>query len=269
MKFMTRELYVSAFDRRDEGADAQWQQAWDAYAEELRRIQPELPPGMRAFSGETLGGGIVRSVARPSPSELVLEVDATELPRGLNGLFRITFTGVRDVQGADSLLKDEWLYEEVHLHPDAAFDYRVLFWHSDFRVVADEVAVEKLPYEQAVIAAWIAMCKAERGTPEHDQQFWAFDRVWDMCRNDPDAAWRVILAVLEADQSNAVIERLSAGPLEDLLAKHPYDVIERVESEARRNPRFADLLGGVWQNAMPDDVWERVQAVWDRSTWAS
>ena len=107
MKFMTRDLFDSAFDRRDEGADARWQQACDAYAEELRRIQPELPPGMRAFSSETLGGGLVRSVARPNLSEFVLEVDATEFPRGLNGLFRITFTGVRNVQGADSLLGDE------------------------------------------------------------------------------------------------------------------------------------------------------------------
>ena len=161
------------------------------------------------------------------------------------------------------------LYEEVHLNPEAVFDYRVLFWHSDFRVVADEVAVEKLSYEQAVVTGWVALCKAERNTPEHDKHFWAFDSVWEMCQKDPDAAWQVILAVLAADQSDSVIGRLSAGPLEDLLAHHPYEVIERVESEARRNPQFAHLLGGVWQNAMPDDVWERVQAAWDRSSWAS
>ena len=60
---------------------------------------------------------------------------------------------------------------------------------------------------------------------------------------------------------------LSAGPLEDLLAYHGHLIIDRVEAEARRKPLFAKLLGGVWQNIMPDDIWTRVQAVWDRRGW--
>jgi hypothetical protein len=44
-------------------------------------------------------------------------------------------------------------------------------------------------------------------------------------------------------------------------------MIERVETEARSNPLFAKLLGGVWQNEMPDHIWRRVQAVWDRRGW--
>ncbi|HUV96794.1 MAG TPA: hypothetical protein VMV98_04925, partial [Acidobacteriaceae bacterium] len=54
---------------------------------------------------------------------------------------------------------------------------------------------------------------------------------------------------------------------EDLLAKHCEIFIDRVEAEARKDPRFAKLLGGVWQNKMSDAVWKRVQAAWDRRGW--
>ena len=118
-----------------------------------------------------------------------------------------------------------------------------------------------------LIAGWIALAGSESGTPEHDQHFWAFGRVWELCRDEPEAAWQFILAVLETDRSDRIVQNLSAGPLEDLLAKHPQQAIGWVELEAKTNPHFASLLGGVWQNAMPDDVWARVQAVWDRRGW--
>jgi hypothetical protein len=111
------------------------------------------------------------------------------------------------------------------------------------------------------------MRRAKNGTPEYKSNFWAFDRVWRLCQQDPEAAWQFILAVLAEDRSNKVLQTLSAGPLEDLLSKHPYTMIKRVEAEARSNPHFAKLLGGVWQNRIPDDVWRRVQAAWDRRGW--
>jgi len=63
------------------------------------------------------------------------------------------------------------------------------------------------------------------------------------------------------------MENLSAGPLEDLLAMHGPAIIDRVEAEAARDPTFAKLLGGVWQNRMTDEVWARVQAARDRRGW--
>jgi hypothetical protein len=54
---------------------------------------------------------------------------------------------------------------------------------------------------------------------------------------------------------------LAAGPLEDLLAYHGSEFIDRVETEARRNPRFRDLLGGVWRNTITDDIWARVEKI--------
>ena len=77
-------------------------------------------------------------------------------------------------------------------------------------------------------------------------------------------AWQFILATLARDSSDKILGMLAAGPLEDLLARHGRTVIARVETEARRQPLFAKLLGAVWQNAMPDDIWARVQAIWAR-----
>lgn len=118
-----------------------------------------------------------------------------------------------------------------------------------------------------LLADWLVLQHSEQGSEEYESAFWSFERVWELCCDEPEEAWEFILAALRADSSNKVKEILSAGPLEDLLSKHGQRVIQHVESEARRNPHFASLLGGVWQNAMPQEVWSRVQAVWNRGGW--
>lgn len=55
--------------------------------------------------------------------------------------------------------------------------------------------------------------------------------------------------------------------MEDLLSGHGAQFIDRVEAQARSDPQFAMFLGGVWRFQMADEVWARVQAVWDRRGW--
>jgi hypothetical protein len=67
-------------------------------------------------------------------------------------------------------------------------------------------------------------------------------------REDPELCYKVILQALRivpADPGNSIFQALAACPLEDLLAAHGAAMIERVEVEARRNPEFNLLLGGV------------------------
>jgi hypothetical protein len=114
--------------------------------------------------------------------------------------------------------------------------------------------------------AWIRNRHAAKGSIEQEATEWAnetYDLLWD----DPEALWLLILAIHVRDQSSPVQELLSAGEVEDLLAKHGGRFIERIETEARKDPAFAKLLGGVWKNSMADETWERVQAVWDRRGW--
>ena len=78
---------------------------------------------------------------------------------------------------------------------------------------------------------------------------------------DGDRLWQFILEVYKRDLPDKVVAVLAAGPLEDLLAKRGVDFIDRVEELARKDPKFNQLLGGVWRNAMTDEVWQRVQAI--------
>ncbi|HYE18913.1 MAG TPA: DUF4085 family protein [Tepidisphaeraceae bacterium] len=145
MKFLTRGLYDGSSQELTEDFDVVWRAACDAYAAHLEQLRPGLPPDLRAFADTTLHDGVVRAVERPSPSELVLTVDAARNPWGPTGVFRLHFTGVREFDGATpDLVGDEWLYDEVHPHPAAAFEYRVLFWKHDFRVAADDLHVRQV-----------------------------------------------------------------------------------------------------------------------------
>jgi hypothetical protein len=96
---------------------------------------------------------------------------------------------------------------------------------------------------------------------------WASSKVIDLALEQPEELWDFILEVLKRDPPDDVIEVLAAGPLEDYIAKLGELVIERVEQQAAVDPKFRNLLGGVWRNSMSDDVWRRVQACWDRSGW--
>ena len=119
----------------------------------------------------------------------------------------------------------------------------------------------------AIAAAWIAQQHASEGTKEYEDTFWAFQKMVDLCMDDPMIAWRVILEIATADQSDVVTENLAAGPLESLLSDHGESFIAIVEDEARRNPVVSDLLGGVWKGRMSAEVWARVCAIADGTCW--
>ena len=114
---------------------------------------------------------------------------------------------------------------------------------------------------------WIAFWSAKDGSPEREALYWVSDKEYDLLQSEPEQIWRLILEVLRLNNSNNIQEVLSAGPLEDLLAKYGESFIGRVESEAKSNPLFAQLLGGVWKNSMSNDIWLRVQAAQDRRGW--
>lgn len=119
--------------------------------------------------------------------------------------------------------------------------------------------------------AWIKLTKLawEVGytSPKVDELYWASEEMIDLVSKNPYVAWDVILTILKIDESIIIMANLSAGPLEDLLAYHGEDFIVLVETEARKNPMFAILLGGVWKNGMKEDVWNRVQAACNRAGW--
>lgn len=118
----------------------------------------------------------------------------------------------------------------------------------------------------ALADAWIAYHLAAKGSPEREATAWATD-LYELEYEEPEALWQLILTIHSKDQSPRIQEVLSAGPVEDLLAKHGDRFIQRVEVQAQQDPKFAKLLGGVWQNTMTDAIWQRLQRAWDRRGW--
>jgi hypothetical protein len=129
------------------------------------------------------------------------------------------------------------------------------------------VTAVKASVNQTLLREWIALQYTDPKSSEYEQRFAAFEPVWDMTHKQPQEAWYFILAVMETDGSDRIMQSLSAGPLEDLLVYHGPALIDQVEATAKTSPKFASLLGGVWQNAMRQDIWDRVCAIRDRRGW--
>jgi hypothetical protein len=96
-----------------------------------------------------------------------------------------------------------------------------------------------------LVAAWFA------GDPEGE--------VYDACRDLPETIWQVVLKALKHNLTDEQQALLAAGPLEDLLVLHGAAFIGRVEDEAKVNPAFNHLLGGVWRREMPTEIWLRIE----------
>ncbi len=110
--------------------------------------------------------------------------------------------------------------------------------------------------------AWIALQATPRSSPEYNSLFWSFERTYDLVRNDPAEAWKLILTIWSFDQSLPTRQGLCIGPIEELLCYHGEFVIPHIEQQAKADPSFARLLGGLWQNTMGDAIWNRLQDVW-------
>lgn len=113
-----------------------------------------------------------------------------------------------------------------------------------------------------IVTAWIAAEKGGRGSREYEENWWAIELVLDwMLEGEGDRLWPFILETYKHDLSEDIMAVLAAGPLEDLLAKCGPEYIDRVEELARKDPRFNELLGGVWRSTITDEIWQRLKAI--------
>ena len=109
-------------------------------------------------------------------------------------------------------------------------------------------------------SAYIAAYSSDNDLSPDDPLWWAFERSLLVLRRDAsEEIWQFVLTVLAKGPPQSVLGNLSAGPLEDLIAYEGSRFIDRIEQLARRDPAFRHLLGGVWQNRTPPDIWRRVE----------
>jgi hypothetical protein len=110
--------------------------------------------------------------------------------------------------------------------------------------------------------AWIALQTTPPHSSEYNSLFWSFEQTYDLVREEPIQAWKLILTIWSLDRSTPTRRSLSAGPIEELLCFHGDFMIPHIERQAKADPWFATLLGGVPQNTMSDNIWNRLQTAW-------
>jgi hypothetical protein len=93
---------------------------------------------------------------------------------------------------------------------------------------------------------------------DDDPNWWAVQKFFDGMQSETaEDCWVAILAILDREPADAVLGILAAGPLEDLIHHDGARFIDRIELQARRDPAFRHLLGGVWESG-PEEIWTRV-----------
>lgn len=109
----------------------------------------------------------------------------------------------------------------------------------------------------AFAQAWIAEMRAPSGDSESKV---GQSVVMMNFTAKPEQQWQFILAALE-HASDDELGAIAAGPLEHLLGKHGERFIDEVERRAASDPKFAQMLSGVWKYMMKDEIWSRVEAL--------
>ena len=76
---------------------------------------------------------------------------------------------------------------------------------------------------------------------------WRFDAVvLSGSDTELEAAWPMLLVLIERAPDDAALAYVAAGPLEDFVRTHHDGFGTRILDEARRNARFRLALRGVW-----------------------
>lgn len=96
------------------------------------------------------------------------------------------------------------------------------------------------PTDDEIVSGYLANYAGD------ESAFWAFEEACELLSRDPERLWRITLRLIEQAPDDAALAYVAAGPLEDILALHGPEFIERVEALARRDSRFLLALASVW-----------------------
>jgi hypothetical protein len=119
-----------------------------------------------------------------------------------------------------------------------------------------------------VADSWIAITANPDGCS--DENFDLGFSINSLAYDDPERAWGIINRIMDKlddyffedgfdnNQIN-LAANLGAGPLETLLSQHGANFIDRVEQSAASEKKMRWILGCIWKNTMPEEVWQRVQ----------
>jgi hypothetical protein len=124
----------------------------------------------------------------------------------------------------------------------------------------DDVRIDRLAHE------WIGMVRAPLGPATENPRVWELEEIFKiedevsrMLKTSANTSWQFVDRVIQIDQSEFVLARLGAGPVEDLLGNFGGSVLPALEERFERSPAFRKVLASVWRNRIPHDVWTHNQ----------
>jgi len=91
------------------------------------------------------------------------------------------------------------------------------------------------------------------------------DALYAILHREPDRALSVMFAVMQLTDDQKVLGRLAAGPLEDFLGIHGRQYLTVFHALAIEHRPLREVLDGVWQGAMPKDVWHQIETLKQKS----
>ena len=94
--------------------------------------------------------------------------------------------------------------------------------------------------DQRLVEAWVRHAHYREAF-----DFWALERVNEVAQTDARTGWHLVLALIEAVPDD-LLGKVGVGPLEDLIDKHPAEVIDKVVKQATNDRRFLKALCATW-----------------------
>jgi hypothetical protein len=132
-------------------------------------------------------------------------------------------------------------------------------WRDSTRPKSGPVDFAAMPLPQ-LAAAWVEVTSRSDLAKARDGDWDAmFDFQHELVSNDPLGALDLVKAILSIEDHPNVLGLLAAGMLEDLIPDQDGPVVDAVVAEAAQNPRFRELLRGVWFYGMSPEVTERLE----------
>jgi hypothetical protein len=237
------EALIAAYLRNMAATEAH--DLWDLVRDEAAlgvRLALEVVRRAPAFGFSTTDAdGPLRDVLKHNGGEAI---DAVESAAEESVAIRRALWRIAEVQAHPP---GEWdLAPEIHERVEAAAagttDYNTEDPDAEFRSL--------LPEYERLLEAWF----------QYEESFWAWERLQDLVRMDPDPAWALINRLIEAVDDDEHLGSLGAGPLEDFVTYHGEHFIDRIEARAADNPRFRYALSCMWRTDISDALWARICA---------
>ena len=112
-----------------------------------------------------------------------------------------------------------------------------------------------------LISAYLAHSRTRTRDGTDAEHFDAPEELDTLVTDDPERAWPLICEIIRriSPKDEDILAYVAAGPLEDLLVRHPYAFIDRIEIRATKDAHFRRAISVVWGwKSIPSEVRTRL-----------